>query len=180
MRGEGRNRIERCQRLEHTELSNGVYVRDQKPLPEQALRTCLVDMTPPEWYVLINSKVFFWFDADRLNRQRRACDPRPQVVLEVDTIPLVAKHSARIALARINTGNARRRPATRGRSTFVPYRMWEEFGWTRETENLGILAKSTHRPPVELTIAEGVTDLMEYVVGVHHLGPGQNFARGYT
>ena len=29
-----------------------------------------------------------------------------------------------------NSGNARRGPARRGRDTFVPYRVWREFGWT--------------------------------------------------
>ena len=65
-----------------------MYLRDQKPLPAAALRKCLVGMTPVEWYALINSKVFFWFDVDRLNRQRGACEPRPQVVLEVDAMRL--------------------------------------------------------------------------------------------
>ncbi|MGH7258272.1 MAG: DUF7002 family protein [Nitrospiraceae bacterium] len=176
LRGEQRNRFECCRRLEHTELSNGVYVRDQKPLPEEALRKCLVGMTPSQWYALINSRVFFWFDVDRLNRQRDACKPRPQVVLEVDTMRLVARHAARIALSRINTGNARRRPATRGRSTFVPYRLWAESGWASEGEGLGIPAKRPNLPPVELTIAEGVTDIMRFVVGVYHLGPTERLS----
>jgi uncharacterized protein DUF7002 len=176
LRGERRNRLESCQRLEHTELPTGVYLRDQKPLPAVALRKCLVGMTPFEWYALINSKVFFWLDVDRLNRQRDACEPRPQVVLEVDAMRLVAHHSDRIALSRINTGNARRRPATRGRSTFVPYRTWAESGWISEGGRLGLLAKRPNHPPVELTVAEGVTDIMRFVVGVHHLGPGEQFS----
>jgi hypothetical protein len=180
LRGKQRNWLECCQRLEHTELPNGVYVRDQKPLPEEALRKCLVGMTPSQWYALINSKVFFWFDVDRLNRQRAACEPRPQVVLEIDTMPLAARHAARIALSRINTGNARRLPAMRGRFTFVPYRMWEESGWARETERLDILAKRPNHPPVELTIAEGVTDIMRFVVGVHHLGPTEQLSHEMT
>ena len=78
---------------------------------------------------------------------------------------------------RINTGNARRRPATRGRSTFVPYRMWEESGWIkRGRAPWAFLRNGTNRPPVELTVAEGVTDIMRFVVGVHHLGPGEQFS----
>jgi len=89
---------------------------------------------------------------------------------------LVAHHSDRIALSRINTGNARRRPATRGRSTFVPYRTWAESGWISEGGRLGLPAKRPNHPPVELTVAEGVTDIMRFVVGVHHLGPGEQFS----
>lgn len=180
LRGERRTWLECCQRLEHTELPTGVYLRDQKPLPAAALRKCLVGMTPVEWYALINSKVFFWLDVDRLNRQRGACERRPQVVLEVDAMRLVARHADRIALSRINTGNARRRPATRGRSTFVPYRTWAESGWTSESGGLGLLAKGSNHPPAELTIAEGVTDIMRFVVGVHHLRPGEQFSHEMT
>lgn len=173
--GEERDRIERCRRFEHMSLSTGVFVRDQKPLPEEALERCLIDVTPSEWYALINSKVFFWLDVGRLNRQRRACEPRPQVVLEIDTLRLVMRYSEHIALSRINTGNARRLPAKRGRSTFVPYRQWVESGWRSEMEGLGLFRDRRSDPPVELTVADAVPDIMEYVVGVHHLNPGDLF-----
>ncbi len=175
LRGKQRNRIECCRRLAHIQLPNGVQVRDQKPLPEEALRTCLVGMTPSEWYALINSKVFFWLDVDRLNRQRAACEPRPQVVLEIDTVRLVARHAGRIALSRINTGNARRRPAQRGRCTFVPSRVWAESGWLSEMEGLGLVRTRTGGSPVELTVAEGVPDIKHYVVAIHRLRPGEAF-----
>ncbi|MDP9131680.1 MAG: hypothetical protein M3M98_00915, partial [Nitrospirota bacterium] len=51
-----RAQLERRCRLTHTELPNGVQIRDQKPLLPQALTRCLVGMTPFEWYALINSK----------------------------------------------------------------------------------------------------------------------------
>ena len=176
LRGEQRNRFEWCQRLEHRKLPNDVYVRDQRPLPEEALRKCLFGMTPSQWYALINSKVFFWFDVDRLNRQRAACEPRPQVVLEVDTMRLVARHAARIALSRINTGNARRRPARRGRCTFVPYGMWVKSGWLSETKELGTRSYERSQAPVELTVADAVMDIMDVVVGIHRLESGETFS----
>src|SRR5687767_10261147 len=79
--GPDRVRLEREQRREHTELPNGVQIRDQRPMPAAALANCLVGMTPAEWYALVNSRVFFWLDSRRLNRQRAACGSRPQVVL---------------------------------------------------------------------------------------------------
>jgi hypothetical protein len=175
MREMERERMERCQRLEHTTLPSGVQVRDQRPLPAGALAKCLVGMVPPEWYALINSQVFFWLSVDRLNRQRRACEPRPQIVLIIDTARLVARYAERIALSRINSGNARRRPARRGRCTFVPYRQWVESGWSSEAEGLGIpLWAQSHRP-AELTVAEGVRDVMSCIIEVRRLGSGKAF-----
>jgi hypothetical protein len=69
--------------------SRGLQVRDQRPMPPAVLEACLVGLTPAEWYALTNARVFFWFDLDRLNLQRAACEPRPQVVLAVDTAKLV-------------------------------------------------------------------------------------------
>jgi hypothetical protein len=102
--GEERARFERQHRPTHTELPNGVQVRDQKPMLPQRLARCLVGMCPEEWYRLVNSKVFFWLEPDRLDRQRRACEPRPQVVLVVDTQRLLARYAEKIALSPFNTG----------------------------------------------------------------------------
>jgi hypothetical protein len=170
-----RDRIGRRQRLGHTTLPNGVQVRDQKPLPERALRGCLVGVTPAQWYALINSKVFFWLDPDRLNRQRRACEPRPQIVLEVDTERLVGRYAERIALSPINTGHARRRPAKRGPDTFVPYREWIESGWPNEPDGRGDRFRVRRSPPAELAVADGVPDIMHFVIQVHRLGPAESF-----
>ena len=175
LQGTERERIERCQRLEHTSLPKGVQVRDQKPLPAGALATCLVGMAPSEWYELINSQVFFWLGVDRLNRQRRACEPRPQVVLVVDAQRLVARYAERISLSRINSGHARRRPARRGRCTFVPYRLWIESGWSSETEGLGVQRRAQSQRPAELTVTEDARDVMSCVTDVHRLGSGKAF-----
>jgi hypothetical protein len=152
-----------------------VQVRDQKPLPASALSTCLVGLTSQEWYELINSQVFFWLDVDRLNRQRRACESRPQVVLIVEARRLVARYAERISLSRINSGHARRRPARRGRCTFVPYRLWIESGWSSEMEGLGIQRRVPNQRPAELTVAEDARDVMSCVIDVHHLRSGQTF-----
>lgn len=173
VQGEEREQIERSQRLEHLILPNGVQVRDQKPLPARALAACLVGMEPSEWYGLINAQVFFWLDMDRLNRQRLACGSRSQVVLVIDVERLVARYDERIALSRINSGNARRRPAKRGRCTFVPYREWMTSGWSSEMEGLGLGPRERSHPPAELTIAGEATDIMNCVIDVHRLRPGE-------
>lgn len=175
VRGEEGDRFERQHRPTHTELPNGVQVRDQKPMPPQALARCLIGMSSAEWYQLINSKVFFWLDPNRLNRQRRACEPRPQVVLIVDTQRLLARHAERVALSPINTGNARRKPAVRGRSTFVAYTAWSESGWSSEATGLGTRLRARSHRPVELTVARAVPEIMDMVVRVCRLGPGESF-----
>jgi hypothetical protein len=169
-----RDRLGRTQRLTHTELRNGVQIRDQRPMPPAALERCLRDMSPGEWYAMINARVFFWLGVDRLNRQRAACEPRPQIVMAVDTAALVAAYEKRVAVTPINTGNARRKPARRGVATFVPLAEWVKSGWTSETAALGIPSRRESHQPVELTVIDAVPDIMRFVVGIFALPSGQS------
>src|SRR6187401_442404 len=68
--GADRDQIESGWRREYARLPSGVDIRDQRPMPPSALDRCLVGMRAAEWYRLINGRVFFWFDHERLNRQR--------------------------------------------------------------------------------------------------------------
>ncbi|MBN9519538.1 hypothetical protein J0H58_13615 [bacterium] len=197
--GAARDRVERAQRADHTELPNGLFVRDQKPMPPAALAGCLVGLTAADWYALVNARVFFWLDPDRLNRQRAACGPRPQVVLTLDTAALVDAYLDVTAVTPINTGNARRKPALRGAATFVPYPTWLDSGWATEAVALGTRErKRTHppaeltiaavalgtrerkrtHPPAELTIAAAVPDALRFVAAVTELPPGEAFTPG--
>ena len=164
-----RERIATTQRLRHTVLSDDLAIRDQVPMPADALRKCLIGMSPAEWYALLNGMVFFWCDRDRLNRQLGACGGRPQIVLTLDTERLLARHAQRVALTPFNTGNARRRPAIRGRATFVPYAMWLASGWCSESEALGIRERPSSHAPVELTVAGAVRDAAEFILKVEHV-----------
>jgi hypothetical protein len=174
--GDERRRLEREQRPEHTTLPNGVEIRDQKRVPANALRACLVGLTPAEWYLLLNARVFFWFDPVRLNRQRGACKRRPQIVLTLDAFTLVEAHRVSTSVTPINTGNALRKPARRGRSTFVPYDTWLESAWASEAAPLGTTERSRSHAPVELTIAGPVPDILRHVVAAQVLAAGQAFA----
>ena len=171
--GASRNRLKREQRLVHTELPNGVRIRDQRPMPPTALEKCLCGISPTDWYAMVNARVFFWFDPDRLNRQRAACGPRPQVVIAVDTAALVSVHREHVALTPINTGNARRKPARRGAGTFVPFAEWARSGWASEADVLGPPVRKRSHQPVELTVLDAVPDIMRFVVGVFDLSAGQ-------
>jgi hypothetical protein len=166
-------RLDGSHRLSRTTLPNGCVVRDQKRIPSAALEKCLVALTPGEWYAMLNMRVFFWLDRDRLDRQRIACGPHPQVVMVVDVERLVARHHAGIELTPINTGNARRKPALRGRATFVPYREWLSSGWSSEAAALNTKARPHNHRPVELTVVDAVPDVMRLVTRVVELKKGE-------
>jgi len=172
---DSRIRLERTQRLSHTELPSGVHIRDQRPMPPSALEACLIGLSPADWYALVNARVFFWLDPDRLNRQRAACKSRTQVVLSVSTARLLDAHRDQMAVTPINTGNARRKPARRGVATFVPYAAWIQSGWESESAALDTpLRKRSHRP-VEATVAGSVPHVMQFVINVSKLSINQAF-----
>ncbi|OQW31468.1 MAG: hypothetical protein A4E19_07570 [Nitrospira sp. SG-bin1] len=174
------NRLERTQRLTHTILPTGVHIRDQHPMPPAALDRCLCGMNSSDWYATINARVFFWIDPDRLNRQKAACESRPQVVFVVDTAALIAAHEQCIAVTPINTGNARRKAARRGAATFVPLLTWMRSGWESEAAALGVPLRRASQQPVELTVLDSVADIMRFVIEVFPLQPGQPFIERYS
>jgi hypothetical protein len=157
-------------RTERTVLSDGCVVRDQLPMPPSALRRCLHGMTPEEWYALLNGKVFFWVDPQRLERHIRACRRHPQIVMVLDVARLLECHGACAAVSRFNTGNARRRPATRGRGTFVPYASWLETGWQHEADALQTRLRARGHPPAELVVDGSVPDALSFVVETRRIG----------
>jgi len=156
-------------------LSSGVRIRDQCPMPPHVLAQCLRDgLRPEDWYDLLNSKVFFWLDPKRLNRQRHACAHAPQRVLVVNATRMLEKHGHRAAVTPINTGNAMRAAASRGLSTFVPWHRWTSDAWVSENISRLVVRPATHRP-VELVIEGGVEDICDYVESVVFLGPNEAF-----
>jgi hypothetical protein len=120
----------RRQRRESLRLAKGVTIRDQRPMPPSALARALDDgLEPGDWYALLNSYVFLWPNRTRMDRQRRACGDRPQVILTFDALALFEYFGTHAFLSPINSGNARRKPARRGRNTLVPYATWLQEGW---------------------------------------------------
>jgi hypothetical protein len=174
LNGSERHDLERRQRLQTRRLPNGAVIRDQLPMSPAALSVCLATgLVPEDWYLELNSRVFFWLDCQRLSRQRRACDSSPQVVLTVDAHHLLSSYVEQTALTPFNTGNARRRPARRGRETFVPFDKWQESGWSWEAAALRTPLRPSSHPPVELAIADAVEDVLDFVVDVRRLDPGE-------
>jgi hypothetical protein len=131
---------------------------------------------PEDWFKLLNSKVFFWLEPTRLNRQRLACRPSPQIALVVDASRLLMKYGALATVTPINTGNALRSPAPRNLTTFVPYERWLVDAWAYEAIP-GVRRRPDHHRPVELTIGEAVLDIMDYVIAAVQLNPGETLNR---
>lgn len=174
---------EECERLGRRHrpakamLAPGITITDQRPMPSAALRRCLAEGASPEsWYALLNSRVFFWFDPNSLDRQRRAGGAPSQVVMVMDVGKLLAKYANRISLAPINTGAAMRKPARRGPSTFVPYASWVASGWETEAQALGMRPRPRSHKPAEMTVDVAVPDALECTVDVRKLEPHEVFA----
>jgi hypothetical protein len=152
-------------------LPTGVVLRDQKPMPPAALKRCLRDMTPEEWYRLLNSKIFLWIDLERLNRQRNACGRFTQILYVVNANRLSERYTSSVALTPINSGNARRWPAARGANTFVPYLDWVQRSWHLEQRKERTRPRS--HAPVEFTVSRPIPDWMDFVIEVRTLKPGE-------
>jgi len=151
------------------QLPCGALIRDQRPMPPAALARCLdAGLAPQDWYDLVNAKVFFWLDDDRLARHMAACARRPQVVMVIDLARLLARHGRRAYLTPFNVGNARRLPAARGRRSFVPLAAWQATRWRSEAAG-GAAPRAASHPPAELAIEHGVPDIMTYLVAARPL-----------
>jgi hypothetical protein len=111
-------------RAESVEIAHPTYgravIRDQKPLHQATLRRCLTDLSPGEWYWLLNSKVFFWPTEGRLRSLlgARSYRDRPHTVIRVDTRLLIERCEADITLSPINSGSTMRAAVARGSGTF--------------------------------------------------------------
>ena len=148
----------RHHRRDHVRLSESVLIRDQRPMPPAALARALDNgLEPGDWYALLNRHVFLWPDRDRMDRQLNACGGRPQVVLTFDAAALFASFGSDAYLSPINSGNARRKPARRGRDTLVPYHAWLQDGWPTGQRT---------RPPAEVLFRRQVSTQMPYLIDI--------------
>ncbi len=109
-------------------------IRDQLVMPPRELQECLSPgLTPPDWYRLVNSRIFFWTSKDELARFLSASSYRgdPHVVIEVDSGKLIERHLDKITLTPFNTGSTLHgeeyeHARMRGRETFQRI---EDFHW---------------------------------------------------
>ena len=145
----------------HVRLPTGTLIRDQAPMPPSALASALDDgMEPGDWYALLNSHVFLWPDRERLERQRKACGIRLQFMLTFDATALLARFGEHAFVSPINSGNARRKPARRGRKTLLAYQSWNRAGWPTGQRS---------RPPAEFLFSCAVPAAAPYLLGVEEI-----------
>ena len=158
--GTNRERVESDWRPKKTTIScdglEDVVIRDQIPMPPDALGRCLVGMTPNEWYKSINGKIFFWTTWKSLEIFIAAKEYKnsPHTVITVDTRRLLESYAGMVTLSSINSGstyydpNKFSGPKPRGRETFK----------TVHDHNLSYIT--------ELVIDEGIRDIAQMTTSV--------------
>lgn len=165
--GAERERIESQRRpesiiIEHPEHGTAV-IRDQKPMREAAIASCLTDVTPRQWYEILNRRVFFWLTRKRLITllTARAYKAKVHCVLTVDTARLVEKHIDGITLSPINSGSALYNPRPRGSRTFQSPR---DYPYAERHKLRG-----EQDAIAELAVDYAVRDIEDFVVRADHM-----------
>jgi hypothetical protein len=127
------------------------------------------DSSLTEYLAAINSRVFFWASAERLDRLRQAKEYRTeeQVVLHVDTRALVERHGPRIELCRLNSGAVtQKNHPLRGHRSWLPIADYPYDEYRRRHGLGGAL--------VEVTVLDAVPDILDLtdkIEGHHRLNP---------
>lgn len=124
--GQRRNQLERSLRKVGTTITHPRHgtavLRDQSPMDESGLIRALTGtgLTPADWLVTLNRRVFFWLTEERLLRMLTAANYRDteHLVLVVDTARLLERHWRNVTLSPINSGATKPMPAPRGPGTF--------------------------------------------------------------
>lgn len=164
LRGEQRNQIESNRRPESILLKGkndiSIVIRDQKPMTDSALRRCLEDeLSPSDWYEILNGRTFFWLTKERLNKLLCAgsYSESRHDVLVLDTRSLIQVHRDEITLSPMNSGNTRPFPHPRGFQTFLPISRYP-YAY-RKSRRLEVV--------VELAVEYRVPDIQRHVVRVY-------------
>lgn len=162
--GDRRWQIESCHRPESEEITHPEHgtavIRDQKPMSESGLLKCLRNMTPREWYELLNRKVFFWVRKERVQQLLGARMYRnsAHTVITLDTASMLKAHLDAITLSPINSGSTLYNPVPRGSATFLPL---HEYPFAERKKKEGIAGAVA-----ELAVYYSVPDVLEHVTRV--------------
>lgn len=141
--------------------ASNIVLRDQKPMPERRLLQALTDgTTPQQWYELINDKVFFWVEEERLHRLLGARDYRnlEHDVLTLDSAAFIPAYAESIWLCHMNSGNTWPIPHRRGTDIFcrIPDYPMKRLG--KPVKNV-----------VELVVDYAVPNIADFVVEVRRM-----------
>ena len=159
-----RSQIESARRPEMVKLEHSAYgtvwIRDNKPISEAALRRTLDGMSLSDWYRTLNSRVFFWLDESRLDRLRnaRAYKHRQHDILVLDTERLLGTYGDSIELSPLNSGAVHGAAQyRRGVGTFAKI---SDYPWSAR------LDMAPRQPIVELTLPYMLENVDAFVLDV--------------
>jgi hypothetical protein len=149
--------------FEHPQLGR-VTVRDHKPLQLHNLKLP-PGVTVPQWLALLNERVFFWVNDERMKGFLAIYGREEHDVITVDTASLVRTHYANIRLSPFNSGATQRPNAPeRGEHTF--FRI-EDYPFAERVRQAG-----RKKAVAEVTVLGGVPDLAKHVTSVErYRGP---------
>lgn len=140
---------------------SSIVLRDQKPMPEERLLKALANgTTPQQWYELINNKVFFWVEEERLHRLLGARDYRKleHDVLTLDSATFIPAYAEKIWLCHMNSGNTWPYPHYRSDEIFLRISDYPVKRSGKPVKNV-----------VELVVDYSVPDVADYVLQVRRM-----------
>lgn len=164
--GELRRSLEEGHRAEKATVCGDegqtVILRDQKPMPRDRLVKALdAGISPEDWYLFLNSKVFTWAQEERLNRLLNAREYRNHEhdVLVLDSESLIKKYEESVLLCHMNSGNTFPYPHRRG---------WDLF------KSIGDYAASSKtgkpkKPVAEVVFEYSIPDIKDFVLEVNRV-----------
>lgn len=165
LEGDERIPFESAHRGQKMEVRAGdpssIILRDQKPMPEERLLKALANgTTPQQWYELINNKVFFWVEEERLHRLLGARDYRKleHDVLTLDSSTFIPAYAEKIWLCHMNSGNTWPYPHSRSREVFLKI---PDYPVSRSGKPV--------KKVVELVVDYSVPDVADHVVQVRRM-----------
>lgn len=167
--GPERERLESARRPRsvpvHHPVHGTAWIRDNKPINETVLRRTLVGMTEPEFYRLLNGRVFLWLSEARMAKLQNAPPyrGRPHDVLVVGTERLLASYADQVELAHLNSGAVH--PAAnypRGAGTFSRI---ADYPWQERRRS------AASEPLVELTVPYAIPRIADLVIDVRRAKP---------
>lgn len=138
-----------------------VVLRDQIPMPPKRISDALPQgVSASDWYEVINQRVFFWAEEERLHRLLNARQYRhlEHDVLTVNTASLLGAHAERMRLCHMNSGNTF--PVAFDRNADIFKRI--------EDYNVNTKGNPVKRV-VEVTILDGVPDIAQHVLQVRRM-----------
>ena len=167
--GKRRALLEECRRPQSEEITHPTHgramLRDQQPLNEKKLATCLQDgFSPRDWYKLLNRKVFFWGPETRLKilQGARLYEAHRQTIVEIDTASFLQRYADGITLCYINSGSTQPMAWDRGKNTFLPL---DTFPLAERRKKYGV-----KNAVAEVTVDYAVPDVRDFVVRAYEIG----------